>query len=68
VFDLNKRQREKDITPQCDINGTLCGERKHNGGGSSCALAAQGADDGFEILLILPALAFTIMLRRRSRR
>ena len=68
VFDLNKRQREKDITPQCDINGTLCGERKHNGGGSSCALAPQGADDSFNILLILPALAFTIMLRRRSRR
>lgn len=68
LFGLNERQREKSITPQCDINGTLCGERKHNGGGSSCALAAQGADDGFEILLILPALAFTLMLRRRSRR
>ncbi len=68
VFGLNERQREKGITPQCDINGTLCGERKHNGGGSSCALAAHGAYDSSQILLILPALAFAVMLRRRSRR
>ncbi|HSC33920.1 MAG TPA: hypothetical protein VLG45_01495, partial [Thermodesulfobacteriota bacterium] len=67
VFDLNKRQREKDITPQCDINGTLCGERK-NSGGSSCALASHGAYDSSQILMILPALAFAMILRRRKRR
>jgi hypothetical protein len=64
VFGLNKR---REGYAQCDTNGP-CGERKHNGGGSSCALVAQGADDSFQILLILPALAFTIMLRRRKRR
>ncbi len=26
VFDLNQQQRDDGITPQCDINGTLCGE------------------------------------------
>jgi hypothetical protein len=26
IFDLNARQRELTITPQCDVNGTLCGE------------------------------------------
>ncbi len=25
VLDLNNRQRDRGITPQCDINGTLCG-------------------------------------------
>jgi hypothetical protein len=25
VFDLNNQQRDRGITPQCDINGTLCG-------------------------------------------
>jgi hypothetical protein len=25
IFNLNQRQRERGITPQCDVNGTLCG-------------------------------------------
>jgi hypothetical protein len=25
VYKLNQQQRDRDITPQCDINGTLCG-------------------------------------------
>jgi hypothetical protein len=25
IFVLNEQQREMGITPQCDINGTLCG-------------------------------------------
>jgi hypothetical protein len=25
IFELNQEQRNKSITPQCDINGTLCG-------------------------------------------
>ena len=66
VFGLNKRQREKGITPQCDINGTLCGESRHNGG-SSCALADSGGDKSFPILLILPALVVAVRLLRKSR-
>ena len=26
VYDLNQQQRDAGIKPQCDINGTLCGE------------------------------------------
>ena len=25
IFSLNQRQRDRSITPQCDLNGTLCG-------------------------------------------
>jgi hypothetical protein len=25
IFDLNQAQRDREITPQCDVNGTLCG-------------------------------------------
>ncbi|HSE83565.1 MAG TPA: hypothetical protein VLB01_03365 [Thermodesulfobacteriota bacterium] len=25
IFDLNQQQRDRGITPQCDVNGTLCG-------------------------------------------
>lgn len=25
IFDLNQRQRDRGIAPQCDVNGTLCG-------------------------------------------
>jgi len=25
IFSLNERQRARDISPQCDLNGTLCG-------------------------------------------
>jgi len=25
IFSLNQRQRDLGITPQCDVNGTLCG-------------------------------------------
>ncbi len=66
VFGLNKRQREKGITPQCDINGTLCGEQ-HNGGGGGCALATSGGDGNFPILLLLSGLVFMIRLWRRPK-
>ncbi len=25
IFSFNRRQRDRAITPQCDVNGTLCG-------------------------------------------
>jgi hypothetical protein len=28
MFELNARQRDRGIVPQCDLNGTLCGEPK----------------------------------------
>ena len=28
IFELNAIQRDRGITPQCDLNGTLCGEPK----------------------------------------
>lgn len=28
IFDLNDRQRDLGITPQCDVNDTLCGKRR----------------------------------------
>jgi hypothetical protein len=27
IADLNQQQRDRGITPQCDINGTLCGSQ-----------------------------------------
>jgi hypothetical protein len=63
VFSLNEIQRERGITPQCDINGTLCGEK--GGGGSSCALASHGDGGGFPLLLILPGLILVVGLRRK---
>jgi hypothetical protein len=65
VFDLNKRQRKKGITPQCDINGTLCGVQ-NNGGSGGCALAATSGEGNFPIVLLLSGLAFMIRIWRRS--
>jgi hypothetical protein len=28
ILELNKRQRDRNITPQCNLNGTLCGGRR----------------------------------------
>ena len=28
IFELNARQRDRNIVPQCDLNGTLCGAPK----------------------------------------
>ena len=27
IFSLNERQRARGISPQCDLNGTLCGAK-----------------------------------------
>ncbi|HVY55298.1 MAG TPA: hypothetical protein VHC46_06035 [Thermodesulfobacteriota bacterium] len=66
VYDLNQRQREKEITPQCDTNGTLCGEKK-SGSGGGCALASPAGEGGSPVLFILTGLAVIILLRRSSR-
>lgn len=63
VFDLNERQRERGITPQCDINDTLCGSE--GSGGSGCALAPAGKNPAFPLYLLIPALALAGWLRRR---
>jgi hypothetical protein len=28
IFELNARQRDRGIVPQCDLNGTFCGALK----------------------------------------
>ncbi|MEE8135956.1 MAG: hypothetical protein V3T52_02155, partial [Thermodesulfobacteriota bacterium] len=65
VFDLNKRQRNRGITPQCDINDTLCGENSNNGGSSTCALAPSGAQKSFPSYILVLGL---IALRRFRRK
>jgi hypothetical protein len=67
IFDLNKRQRNRDIEPQCDINDTLCGENSNNGGSSTCALAPPGTQNSFPIyILLLGLVAVRMFMRRRS--
>ncbi|MCH6575829.1 MAG: hypothetical protein IH795_11625 [Bacteroidetes bacterium] len=67
VFDLNKQQRERGITPQCDINDTLCGENFFFGSNSTCALAPPGAQKSFPIyILVLGLVAMRMFMRRRS--
>lgn len=65
VFDLNRRQRNRGITPQCDINGTLCGENSGRNGSSTCSLAAAGSALKFPLYLLIPVL---ILVRRYGRR
>ena len=68
VFDLNQRQRDLGITPQCDVNGTLCGESRGTGsGGSGCAMAGPGAKADFSLYLLIPGLFMAAMLLRRFR-
>ena len=31
IFELNGEQRKKGISPQCDLNGTLCGAPRRKG-------------------------------------
>lgn len=66
MFGLNQRQRDIGITPQCDINGTLCGEERRGGGGSSCAVSGPGDNADFSIyLIIISGLVMAAMLRKR---
>ncbi len=69
VFDLNKRQRNRGITPQCDINDTLCGENSNNGSSSTCALAPAGTSGSLPVfLLIIPGLIIVRRLFKNDRR
>jgi hypothetical protein len=65
VFDLNKRQRNRGITPQCDINDTLCGENSNNGGSSTCALAPSGAQKSFPSYILVLGLIALGRFRRK---
>jgi hypothetical protein len=65
IFDLNKRQRNRGITPQCDINDTLCGENSNNSSSSTCALAPSGAQKSFPSYILVLGL---IALRRFRRK
>jgi len=64
IFDLNERQREREITPQCDLNGTLCGEESPGGRGSGCSVALIGTKSSFPLYLLIPALIFIRRLWR----
>lgn len=67
IFDLNMEQRTSDIVPQCDLNGTLCGENFNNGISSTCALAPPGAQKSFPIyFLVLGLIAMRMFIRRYS--
>ncbi len=67
IFDLNKRQRNRDIKPQCDINDTLCGENSNSGSNSTCALSPPGAQKSFPIyILVLGLVAMRMFMRRHS--
>ena len=61
IFNLNQDQRDTGITPQCDRNGTLCGEISS----SACALAPAGAQPSLPLYLLFFGL---IVLRRFRRR
>jgi hypothetical protein len=65
IFDLNKRQRNRGITPQCDINDTLCGENSNNGGSSTCALAPAGAQKSFPSYILVLGLIALGRFRRK---
>lgn len=68
IFDTNRRQRNRGITPQCDINDTLCGEKSGGGSGSSsCSLAAPDSKLNFPLYLLIPALLLVRRLTRRRR-
>ncbi|HEX9665874.1 MAG TPA: hypothetical protein VGA95_04865 [Thermodesulfobacteriota bacterium] len=58
VFELDEKQRERGITPQCDINGTLCGKQSSGGGG--CSVASVGAPTSVPLYLII---SLFIMIR-----
>ena len=64
IFDLNKRQRERGITPQCDINDTLCGEESAGGGSSGCSVASIGTKPSLPLYLLIPAIIFIRRLWR----
>jgi hypothetical protein len=64
VFDVNRRQRTRGITPQCDINDTLCGINSNNNSSSSCSLAPTGSTLKFPLYLLIPIM---ILARRHSR-
>ncbi|MFI5322745.1 MAG: hypothetical protein ACHQ6U_04255 [Thermodesulfobacteriota bacterium] len=69
LFGLNQRQRDLGIKPQCDVNGTLCGEQNKSGsGGGGCTLAsADGGDGDFPFLLLTSGLVLMLRFWRRSR-
>lgn len=47
IGSLNQQQRDRGITPQCDINGTLCGTPTcAMGTGAGCATQPPGASNG----------------------
>ncbi|HEX9667690.1 MAG TPA: hypothetical protein VGA95_14180 [Thermodesulfobacteriota bacterium] len=66
VFKLNEKQREKGIIPQCDINGTLCGEKSSSSGG--CSLAPSGAPLSVPLYLLLPLFILMRMVKNIKER
>lgn len=63
IFKLNEKQRERGITPQCDINGTLCGEKATSGSGG-CSVASVGSPSSVPLYLLIPLFILLRMVRR----
>jgi hypothetical protein len=60
IFDLNERQRARGISPQCDLNGTLCGAEPRN---QIPTLSGWGVM--IMLTVFLAVVGTTTMLRRK---
>jgi hypothetical protein len=64
IFSLNQKQRNRGITPQCDVNGTLCGLNVVVVGGGGCSLAPAGSPPSIPLYLLVPLIILLRMVRR----
>ena len=61
IFTLNEQQRDLGITPQCDINDTLCGKPSSGTSESGCSLSPTKSKPGLPIYQLIFGL---ILIRR----
>jgi len=57
IFDLNNQQRARGITPQCDINGTLCG---------AAGIPAFSEDSFLLVILAMGVISIFFLVRRKK--
>ncbi len=67
VFDTNQRQRSRGITPQCDINDTLCGSNSNNGSSSTCSIASKGDQKSFPLYILVLGVILLSRYTRKNR-